>query len=114
MSIDVISRALKYAKVPECKVVWILFPNPRIIVHVPQSHAATMAGVVAMLKPAVEMKVTLLESGDVRPGEALLVKVKGHIGKLIRNPGESSEAYAARKLASNRQVAIEYDSAVVQ
>lgn len=111
MSIDAISRALKYANVPRCKVVYVLYPNPRIIIHVPQSHVGMMTGVIGIMRLDIEAKVTLLESNEVRDGEHVLIKMKSFNGYAVRNDGESLSAWRQRYRTCNRSTVIECASA---
>ena len=118
MTLEDISRMLKYVKVPRAKVVHATYPDPAIIIHVPASHLPLVAGVVDKLMTFGEdIRITLLDSQDVRAGEFVYVRAKGfraleYVGiDTSAHPAEQRRQRRYLQVSANRQVVIDCASA---
>lgn len=97
MTLTDISRLLKIAKVPRSKTVQAFHPNPAIIVHVPATHYAIVGEVVKQMAMTTDnVRVTVLESRDVRPNEHVYVRLKGETHKHTNYPDGASGQEKAR------------------
>jgi len=103
MTLSDISRLLKYANVPQSKVVECMHPSPAIEIHVPMTHFVVMTECVRKLQLFGQvLRVIPLTSNDVRRGEHVYVKVTGSVAPAMKNVGASSDEQRRQRMATAR------------
>ena len=88
-----IGRLLAKLGVKRSKTVEVTYPKGCIVVHVPGAYLATVTDVCKrMTAVGQDLRVTLLDSGEVRDGEHVWIKMKGY----ERSYCESSEVLGVK------------------
>jgi hypothetical protein len=121
MTLNDISRLLKFAAVPRSKTIQKGYPNPAIIVHVPATHLGVVREVMQQMCIVTDnISATLLESSDVRDGEHVYIKWTGdnevrhyqdHVNGITLPPGVQYRVRRKEQISRNRSVVLDIASA---